>query len=330
MRTWITALMLVLAVLAVGIALLGCSGAGTTAAQVSGARVQTLATDNLSAVVLMGSWLKILYPATPSPGKCTVTTDVYPLGGGAFHITGTESDCGVIDYTEQADGSGSGRTTWPGGLSSTKSWSAPVVAGAKQTWQIDQTTPEGAYLNYASVLDAGLPGAPLLLQGTVTLPDGKTMGFAWERANDREDLLTLNLPDGSSLEMTVPLARLARQPNQPVYSSGGEGTFKDAAGVTLKLHFNGSADHWKHWGFTATGGMAGSFSLAQGVSGGGAGLVTQGGKLAGTLSWLANGKGTLSLLGATVAQLTPSAAAFDFETDRWIHNLGLLGPGPEY
>jgi hypothetical protein len=156
------------------------------------------------------------------------------------------------------------------------------------------------------------------------------MGFAWERANDREDLLTLNLPDGSSLEMTVPLARLARQPNQPVYSSGGEGTFKDAAGVTLKLHFNGSADHWKHWGFTATGGMAGSFSLAQGVSGGGAGLVTQGGKLAGTLSWLANGKGTLSLLGATVAQLTPSAAAFDFETDRWIHNLGLLGPGPEY
>ena len=331
MRAWMLGLLLVLAVLAVGIAILGCSGAGTTPAQVAGGPVQALATDNLSAYVLVSSWASILYPPPAGAGQCEeVINPPKTLPDGSTEVTGTLTDCGAFDRIETKDKSGHESIKWPNGTSDYTSWSAPVHNGNKVTQQLDEMTPRGAHLKYASIITYGAPGTPRLYQGTVTLPDLKIMRFAWKRTNEVADHVTLDLPDGSALEFRVPLVRRNYQANQPGYTRGAQGSFTDAAGATLKFQLTATGNKWTQWQFTTPGGAAGSFSLANGLSGGGAGQLTQGGRMVGSLNWLAGGAGSLSLLGTGAWQVTPSAAAIDFETDRWLGNTALLGPAPEY
>jgi hypothetical protein len=165
--------------------------------------------------------------------------------------------------------------------------------------------------------------------GTVTLADGKGMAFSWTHILDFADILSLGLPDGTKLNFRVPTAYQAGHGvSWPVFTEGATGRLTPPSGVALDLMVTGAGDAWTTWAFRADDGTQGTFSLGTGFSG--TGQLRQGGKLVASLQWLTGGAGTLVLLTGSAAAVSPSAAASDFMTDRWLSNSALLGPDPEY
>ncbi len=79
---------------------------------------------------------------------------------------------------------------------------------------------------------------------------------------------------------------------------------------------------------TGPGGAQGTFALGEDFEG--TGRLERDGQVAGALRWQPNGDGTLDVVGAGSAEVTPSAAARDFQVDRWIATIAAMGPMPIY
>ena len=331
MRAWIMALVLVGAILAVGITILGCSGAGTTAAQVGGGPVQTLATNNLSAVVQVTGWLQILYPpATPPGGNCKAESHKVTLQDGSIHYWGIGRDCNTWDEWWHPWGAGTWTITPVKGHQIRSSWRGNKTVGGIQTVYMTQDIEGVGTLRHDEVTDWNPANYQQTMSGSATLASGTaSLHFYWRRVNDTEDAVVLTLPDGMKVQFRVPLTVDAQGNNAPVMTAGLHGTVTPASGPPLDFTLTGAKGAWTKWSLrSADGTTEGNFVLGGGLSG--AGELSTSGKLIGTLSWLAGGQGTLTQVSSGSVSVSPSAAARAFEINQWVSNSADLGPNPEY
>ena len=308
--------------------LAGCSGAGAPASQVSGAGVQSLATDQLSAVALVRDWSRLLYTQQESPP--VFHWKIFP--DNSSHIWGTESDGGVFTFFQQVGGQGSGSLQWPSGESCHYYWSAPVFTASTDTQVSHINFGDGARFDFSMVLAFTAAGYPQTWEGSAQLADGRTARFNLTRLQPGpgvpgQDLLVIRLPDGSVLRLKIPTQSTQSSSFWPIYASGADGSFTTGS-HRLTFHLSGSGSQWDNWRFTTSAGARGSFSLNADFSG--AGTISQGSALSGSLQWTPDTSGSLSLLGSATAAVSPSAVARAFEINRWISHVAQLGPCPEY
>lgn len=306
-----------------------CSGPGVSVDAIREVRVQQLAVDHVSAVLLLKGWLKIMYvKRIPGEGSCQPEFHARRLPGGGRHTWGIMSDCTGFDYTIAADGSGQGTMTFPDGGVEQISWTAPVWEGQLHRVDIIKVVPDGTTLEFTNTADYSQQGVPTSMIGSATLIDGRSMRFALHRQTQVNDRLRLDLPDGSVLEVTIPLTSVEHAVHWPVFDPGGVGAFVAAAGERIDFAVSGAGEGWERWVFTADGGVRGEFTLTPGFAGNG--TVTRGGVAIGALRWPQDGFGTLDLIDAGSAEITPTAAARDFQIDSWVANLAAMGPAPMY
>jgi len=317
----------------------GCSGTGAPSGDPGVAELQTLVADQLSAAVLLRSWFSMLHVRQSVDGgaidrlnaTCSVEWDMLPEQPGdppgTFRAKGTTSDCLHWEAVQWPDGSGK-QTYTKDGQRSTMTWDAPRMQGPWQIVDIDQTMWDGARLVYESGYNLESTNSDQYYKGRATLADGREMHFEHYRNNDRDDL-SLRLPDGSGLDIGVPLTTATGAPYWPIFTQGANGTFRGPSGLEQTLRLSGvGAERWDRWELHAPGGIEGRFTLNQDLSG--SGDIRRGGKVVAALEWAAGGDGLLRPVGATAVEATASAAARAFQIDSWIGNIAAIGPMPYY
>lgn len=334
------------AVLVASVALYGCSGPGVPAETVRGTGVRDIAGDHLTAMTILKGWLTILHTETPDPpaNGAVPEWDMEFLPDGSMRMWGTFSDGGTFEYAMQPDESGAGRHTTPDGRTQYSTWTPPEWEGLVARRRMHETFWDGMVLEYELTMDFDCPTSFQTYDGTATLPDGRTMQFLHERLQpeidwaaqsasaggvaEGYDHLRLALPDGSRLEVRIPLVSLGQATYWPVFSRGAEGMFMSASGGRQQFTLTGEAASWDNWTFTAPDGTQGAFVL--GADFRGSGLMTRGDRTLGALRWSVSADGDLDLLDAGTSAITPSAAARDFQIDRWVSSIAALGPAPLY
>jgi hypothetical protein len=327
MTTRIMACILATVVIA---ALVGCSGAGAPAQKVRGDALSASATDHLSALVLVRSWFHILNlqataPASVGTSDCAPYYEIEFGEDGSMHTWGNMTDCSTFDYVQAADGSGSGWREYAGGKRTTMTWTAPVDDGMHLTYDMTETFWDGTVLDFAFDMGYGLPTLTIIYDGTARLSDGRQMAFKYTDTQPISQVVELTLPDGSSLQLSVPVRLIPGVGTPPDYAAGATGTFKAADGTVQTFTMTG-ADAWERWQFSGAGGLAGDFSLTGDMSG--AGQILRDGKLAAALRWPESAAGILDIVATSSVEVNPSAAARDFQLDRWISTIGAMGPSP--
>jgi hypothetical protein len=309
--------------------LAGCSGSGAPPAEVRGASVQTLASDQVSAAMLFAAWSGMLYVQTAGQASVPVRTN---MPDGSLRFTGTNSDGSVYQYfvlhpfVESSPGRGT--ITWPDGTTYRTEWEAAVWenGGNRSVDHLRDTFPNGASMecqivaNYAAHVQS-------LWEGTARAATGRTMQFHLDRLQEERDQLTLNLPDGATMQIEVPLTGVFGAAYWPRFADGATGTYKAAGGPALQISLAGT-DRWTQWKLTAPDGTTGAFALDANMLG--QGQLTRAGQTLAALGWDAEWLGTLGLLGAGQQQVAPSAAARDFQINRWVGNAAAMGPMPMY
>jgi len=320
-----TTLMLLVLLGAVTLTLAGCSGVGQTAAQVRGDPVRTAAADHVTAVLLVKSWFAILQPE-PAGGGCSLEVFWEPGPGSSTRLTGRLSDCTTYEYLIQIDGSGTGTQTRLDGKTSSLTWTAPVWNDVVASQHIKQTLWDAEELEFDWSMDYGSAGSPQTWDGQAILPDGRAMTFLLDRVQDSADELRLVLSDGSQLYARVPLTGGVLQ--LPAYEQGATGSYTSAGGAVQEFSISGASGRWDGWTFTTAAGIEGSFLLGLGFIGNG--QLNSADALLGALSWQTAEGGTLALLGASASDVVPSAAALDFQVDRWVTTIAAMGPSPTY
>jgi hypothetical protein len=313
--------------------LAGCSGSGVSVEQSSGASLQALATDHMSALALFFGWLDPLYPELPTswpPPNWEFLPD------GTFRLWGTTSDGGQFEWFTHPDGSGDGSIQWPDGSQFTQANDAPVYNDDFTILQVHivNTYPNGAQIETNLTSDYGGPAFHQTSVGTAALPGEEQMQFTWDRIDYDRDLLNLQLPDGTSLTLTIPITTLPGKPYWPRFGDTGDPSGPPTGILTVPGHgelrfwVTGSAS-WSQWRFLAADGTEATLALDEDHSGSGQ-IKDQYGQTVGALSWTAGLAGTLSLVGAGTEDVSPSAAAQAFRLDQWVRNTALLGPAPVY
>ena len=323
--TWVAPMVVVVAL---GMMLAaGCSGPGVDVARVQSADLQDLAANNVSAVVLVRSWLNVLYAEEHKQGGCERISESEWLPDGNIHMWGTNSDCSTYDYVWSPWGWGSGAITYPDGVTCELSWSAPHVDGDLVTQDIHQTFHDGTQMDYTS---GGVFGSHAnTREGTAVLADDRSMGFCHTRNRaGADDLLQLDLPDGSSLRMHVPFGGRFQDGYRPHFDQGAAGSFTGASGSRLDFDVSGTGDRSETWRMRGPDGSEGTFALSEDFEG--TGRLERDGRVAAALRWQADGDGILDMVGAGSAEVTPSAAARDFQVDRWVSTITAMGPAPMY
>lgn len=337
------------AALATAIALSGCSGPGVPAERAQGAGVRAIAQDHLSATLLAKSWLSILHERLPEPGEDDDAQgpawETEFLPDGSMRMWGTYSHGGAFEHVVHPDGSGTGMHTTPDGLTHHSTWTAPEWEGMTGRQQVQETFWDGMVLEYDFAMDFDVPTSLQMYEGTATLPDGRAMQFRFERLQPEADdwgmagvgargrgegydHLQLALPDGSRLEVRIPLVTVEQATYWPVFARGAEGQFISASGARQEFTVRGDGERWERWGLVAPDGTQGAFTLGPEFEGGG--LLTLGDRPVGALRWSASAEGSVDVLDAGLSAVTPSAAARDFQIDRWVLSIAGLGPAPIY
>jgi hypothetical protein len=316
----------------------GCSGAGVSGERARGGSVLTTTSDNVNAVLLAKSWFAVLHPREDVSGAGVQTKDTTPethyefYDDGSYRAWGVLADGTTFDYLTMADGSGHGEQTRLDGARMTITFGAMVGAYPDPISQtIDQVLWDGSRFVYRFGWDFAAEGAPETRDGTATLVDGRAMHFLLVRKQLIEDHLTLDLPDGSRLEVRVPLTSALGAMYWPVFSAGARGTYRGASGQTLDFVMTGQGERWDRWELTGEDGTTGVFTLDETL--GGSGEVRREGELVGALRWTSADpslKGILELLASGNSEITPSAATLDFLIDQRISNIATLGPNPPF
>lgn len=321
----------IVALIAVAAALLaGCSGAGAPTSQASS--LQGVVKDNLSAFVLIASWARILYikrstDPTPPPTRTE-------MPDGSLRLGWTNSDGGVcewfiLDPTVQSS-AGHGTIRWPDDTMYSEEWEATVWSADHRhsTGHLTSAWSNGASMDYTAAVDY-VTHTRQVWEGTARTPEGSTLEFRLDRVGSEQDRLTLNLPDGSHLTLTVPLTIVPGSAYWPRFQEASTGLYTASDGSAMNITLKGTtADAWDSWEIAAANGTTGAFSLAEGLAGDG--RLHQDGQTVGSLKWNADGVGTLERLGTDRESLTASATARNLQITHSISNVALLGPSPMY
>lgn len=320
-------LALVVMLLAFAAALLaGCSGAGAPATSGAASALETAAADNLSGFLLVSTWLDILYPpqsaVTSDDHDEIVTVD----GVKVHHQWGTRSDGSHYDYMwNYANNALTGSITFSDGGVMDYVW-GPVTLTPQMRSQSGRTTyPGGQSLSWHRVVDFSVSPVTETRTGEATIASGERMDFRWVRTNNA-DTVELTLPDGSVLQMGVPLAPPQGATVRPDFAEGGTGTYSTAGHPGMSFHFTGQNDRWDHLEMTSADGMGGGFAVDPAMAG--SGSILQGDVVQALFGWTPDFAGHLRQVGAGAQQVSASAAARDFAITRWVSNVAVLGPTP--
>ena len=306
----------------------GCSGPGVDIAAIQPVGLQTIASDHISAVVLLKSWLNILYPSADGAGPCEPERHYERNPDGSIHFWGTNSDCSVYDHTTQADGSGQGTITFSDGSVAHFTWSAVTIVNGVMSQDVHQEFPDGVTLDFTFSIDPNPPDYGQSWTGSALMAKGQQMDYTMVRLPDKVDHLHVDLPDGSALDVRIPLTTAPGVRYWPIFDPGASGHFNAPGGERLDFALSGEDDYWSHWTFDTADGTSGVFELDEDF--GGAGNLTRDGSVMAALLWQQDGTGTLSLVDAGAVDVTPSAAACDFQIDRWVASIAAMGPAPMY
>jgi hypothetical protein len=312
-------------------ALVGCSGAGAPVQKVRGDALTNSASAHLSALVLVRSWFHILYlqsttPASVGPRACEPHVEVEFSADGTMHMWGNMSDCSTFDYVQAPDGSGSGWRKMADGKRTDMTWTAPSDDGVHLTYNTTETFWDGTVLDFVFDMGYGLPTLVVVYEGTARLKDGRQMAFKFTDTQPISQVVDLGLPDGSSLHLSVPMRLLPEGGMAPDYAAGATGTFTAADRTVQTFKITGAEASWDRWQFSGAEGLTGDFALSSNMAG--SGQLLRNGKLAAALRWPESAAGVLDIVAASSIEVNPSAAARDFQIDRWISTIAALGPSP--
>lgn len=325
-------LALVAALIACAAVLLaGCSGAGAPANPVSS--LQSVVQDNLSAVVLIASWSKILYVKV---GDDLITPTKTQMPDGSTRVVGIYSDHGAYErFVMPADPEGRvathGTITWPDGASLHQE-SVQVVSADQRhmTAHTLNTCSDGSSMEFDTDVTVRTHSRRVL-DGTARTAEGITVDFHLDRVQLEQDVLTLSLPDGSHLSLTVPVTILAGGHGYPWprVQEASTAQYTATDGSVLNITLKGTTtEAWDSWEIAAADGTDGSFSLGEDMAGNG--QLRRDGQIVGALRWDADGVGTLVPIGGGQENLNPFGPARDFQMTHWISNVALLGPMPAF
>ena len=284
----------------------------------------------------MKSWFKILHQRQAGGGACSLAFDTEFLPDASIRYFGTLSDCTTFDYVFHPPdySGGEGTRIRPNGEVVTSTWTAVAWAGLSATQDIEEEHWDAARvtrlarLDYSLSVDFGAPGFPQTWDGSLVLPDARSMRFVLNRSQEVEDHLQITLANGSQLEVRAPLEAVTGTLFWPVFSQGANGVFRPPSGRQLGFTITGGQDVWDRWEFTSSDGIEGGFTLD--VDFGGSGLLVREDGVIGALRWMPDGSGTLEPVAAEAADVAPSAAARDFQIDRWVSTIAAMGPGPMF
>lgn len=303
----------------------GCSGAGVSTAEVRYAAVQSFAADHLAALVLVKGWLGALRSDPEVGNGCVSEGDFEVLPDGRFHMWGTNSDCSTYDVVIEGSG---GEGTWvlSDGREVQMAWEVVEETFDVVREHIVKEFWDGARMEFMATTDFRAP-ITITREGTLTLTDGRAMNFVSEQTADTEEIVRLSLPDGSACAYTMPLRSEGVDQFRPGYQDGVDGVYTASSGEHLDFSASGEADGLDEWRVEADG-LRGVFTLGEQYSGDG--TITRDEEIVAALGWRTPASGTLALLTADSAEVTPSGAALDFAVDRWITSSAALGPMPMY
>jgi hypothetical protein len=300
----------------------GCSGAGMAPQALRNDSLQTLATDQMTMLVLLKGWLGVLYPApTTPPGTPDIHFEYLADG---VRVYGTDSYGHPVDMTFNNDGSGHGATVTPGGLPVTGTWDAPQ--GDPVAVQHIQYEYPDMRLQFTTTTDYGAARtpAPAIWEGTETLSDSRSLHFRFDDNATDLHKLRLQLPAaGLDLSCDVPVVLVVNVGWMPPTDSRADGTAAAASG-NLTFALKRVSDAWQEMTLTS-GPTSGTFSLGSGMSG--SGRFMREGTLLGALNWPDTLVGRLDLTSMASAEVTPSATARALAISKWVSRLSELTPG---
>jgi len=321
----------------------GCGGAGKPVGNVQSATLEQMAEDNLTSVLLVRTWSRILYVQTTPEQALTVVKEYWdpPTNHKIKRRYFTYPSGATNDMHHNLDGSGYGTYTKNGQVS-TYSWT-PVIdvddgVTDTRTRTMEESYPNGLKLSYtmAEMWPYSNFGITTIdKQGTMTLPDGRALLFHFHSVCDSDtfigsDEYTLRLPNsGPTLKVSVPTVfdfNLGWW--VPRTQSLAEGVFTSSSGQAAQIKITGASSVWSQWEYTAPDSTHGVFKLGDEMAGGG--NLEKNGTLVGVLNWDADINGTLNQTGLGAVDVTPLASAWDFAMDRWLAAVSRLSPAPIY
>ncbi len=319
--------------------LCGCSGVGVPPEEVRGGSIQAAAGDHLSAALLVRSWLNVLYGSGGASAAASrrepvgsTSFDFEVLPDGTLHAWGALEDGSVFDQWSYPSGAGSWRQDWPDHTSMTSEWDAPTVTDISYAVSVREKRRDGTRLDYAYCMTFGLDGDTHRWDGEAILSDLRRMHYSVLRSSD-EDQVVVALADGSDLNMRVPIGYVQTVGLELDYAEGLAGAFRAADGATQTFRVTGERGTWTQWEFAGSGGVDGRFVLGENLAG--SGQLLQGGTVVGAFRWQAEAgrvpptfMGVLDLFSVAAPAVAPSAAARDFQIDRWVSSISELGPHP--
>lgn len=306
--------------------LAGCSGAGVPTVELRGGDVQEFAADNLAALVLVKGWLTALRAEPELGGPCEPEFQWEILPDGSLRLWGTNRDCSRYDFV---DTGGGGEGTWvlSDGREVWMRWEIVEDTGATLLESIEKVFWDGARMQYTALHEVGAARVTTTREGTLTLPDTRTMEFTAVQVGDRRETVSVSLPDGSRCGYELPLGNVGLDHFVPLYDRGLEGSYVSPSGVEHTFTATGDADGLTRW--IAQGDrIRGQFTIDDRYAG--QGMIRQDGDVAASLDWDSPAQGNLALVLAGSAEVGPSGAALDFAVDRWIQSSVALGPTPMY
>jgi hypothetical protein len=130
------------------------------------------------------------------------------------------------------------------------------------------------------------------------------------------------------LNARIPVEAVEGAAFWPRFEEGAIGAYRSGKGAHLDFTVNGRDDIWDTWTLAAADGTNGIFTLGDQFAG--SGTLSRDGTPIGALRWPELGAGALDLVAAGTTAVGPSAAARDFQMDRWISNIAAMGPMPVY
>jgi hypothetical protein len=332
--------------LATAAALLGgCSGGGQKVGQVRGETTAAIASDHLSAAILLRRAIGVLLaPAVDLSARQTRrrranawAAAVRPEASEVpvMYESDTTTPDGIhIHLTMHWDSSYEQTITLPSGQSLSREAGASVWDMFDSTTQIRDTISDGTVLEYTELeQEADMGALKRTYTGTGTLPGGVTVTYELVEA-DGQFRLTFSASDGIIFQCTVPFV-VDMDDDWYIYRpdcvQGVAGSFEGKGGK-CDVKLSGYERGWQRLVFTGDGSTSGDSLLSSFAVGAdmarGTGTLVQDDLLLGSLAWDANNNGVLTLMDARSEAVTPTASALRFALDLWLRSVALGAPNP--
>lgn len=312
----------------------GCSGSGQRIGEVRGDTEQALASDTLTAALLLKRTLRALVEPTVQLSQYRAARGVAPSASSRVGRVIDECDRvwsqGNVHCIYYANGDSEELWTMTDGTSMHRRCSPTTPVGDDDSWfhsTMDRYS-DGTTLSYDTTQYGRYLYGDDLRTGTITDPEEASIHFAFRR---KPDLCTLSFQTDGGLTFEVALIPfsydvfdITKRATGSLTSPSGTSTFKLTGdwvgGGWQRLEFSGLAG-------TPLSGVVSDFSVGPALEWG-SGRIMRDGQLVGDLAWDGNVTGRMTLTGLATFAVHPAASAARFDFDGWLHSMAWLSPKP--